>query len=57
MPVDGDVNKTLTLSYSEAHEISTWFGIVGDILHNDVMSTGRPGLLGSTPGFVVGMGF
>ena len=47
----------LTLPNSDPHEISIWLGIVGDILHNDVMSTGRPGLFGSTPGLVVGMGF
>lgn len=30
---------------------------MGDNLHNEVMSTGRPGRLGSTPGFDVGIGF
>ena len=48
---------TLTRPNSEAHEMLTWFGTVGEMRHSCVMLTGRLGRFGSTPGLLVGIGF
>lgn len=46
-----------TLLNSEAQDTSTWLDMVGESRQREVISTGRPGRLGSTPGLVVGTGF
>ena len=48
--------KMLILT-STAHVTLTKFGTVEDNLHRAVISIGFGGLLGSTPGLLVGMGF
>ena len=48
--------KTYVLLYSEAHLMFIALGNIGLNLQSGVILTGLGGLLGSTPGLLVGMG-
>jgi len=50
-------SNTYVLLNSEAHLIVTTFCRMGLSLHRGVILTGLGGLLGSTPGLLVGIGF
>ena len=51
-----NIQKSYVLLYSEAHLMLIAFGKIGLSLQCGVMFTGLGGLLGSTPGLLVGIG-